>query len=467
MARTAGARNRAKPITEARQDSYLETFGVAATRRSPAAVGYAGAALIDEQIATQLYMSDGLIRRVVDIPAEEMTRAGFKLENLDEALEKKAQARVQELDVMRHMNDALRWSRLFGGSVVVLGIDDGGALDQPLNEARAKGIEFLRVYDRWQMVVQTRVLDPMNVAYGEPELWQVSPRTGAKPYVVHNSRVLTFDGDAIPDMQRTANLGWGASVLQSCLAQLSRLNDSHKSAGLILERSQQAVHGIPNLGSILQARGGEENMRKRIDVVDAVRSIMNTIVIDSAETYEITSLPMTGVPDILDRFAEALSAVTAIPVYLLMGRSPGGLNATGTSNETAWYDRVASMQNDILRKPLDRIVSLILRGIGGTDGGDYELCFNPLRSASDAEESQMESQRKTGDKAEGDMFTAYIADGVMSAEEVRKHIAERYDLDLTATIEPPVDPATELAMQKIMQQGTQPANKPTTTKGKK
>lgn len=453
MARTLGAKNKPKP--ELRQDNYLETFTASNLRPSPAAVGYAPYAMLTEQEATGYYLGNGFARRIVDIPPQEMVRAGFTIEGIDNKLLKSIMSRAEELDLLRIFNDAMRWSRLHGGSVLIYGVDDGGTLEEEMNPKGGK-LEFLRVYDRHKAKIWRRYTDPQSPLYGMPELWQITPngistavntstsngtaQAVAGSYYVHASRVHVFDGDSIPDDARNNNNGWGSSALQACIDEMKRLCRSHGWAEKLLERSQQAVHGIPNLSGTLAQRGGPENMQKRIIAVDMARNILNTIVVDSLETYEVQTASLAGLPDVLDRFAEALSAVTGIPIYLLMGRSPGGLNATGKSNENAWHALVASMQADILHKPLDRAVTYIRQGLeGGGDGGEYELKFNPLAVPSDTEQAEIDSKKAAAKKARMEETTGYIAAGVLSTKEVREELKKEDfpDLNLELEIKPP------------------------------
>lgn len=434
MGRPLGSKN--KPKVSASDtivlDGYAEVFTGIGTNRDRTSYARAKPVSLLSQIALQdLYIGDGMARRVVDVPAEEMTRAGIDLEEMeDDDLEDAIEARLDELDAMRHMNDAVRWSRLYGGAVMIYGINDGGPLNEPLNPDGIRDVEFLRVYDRWQATVQGRITDPMSVDYGKPEMWLISPRSGGSPYQVHHSRVHIFDGEALPDLLRYANLGWGASVLQSCNDQLKRLGMSHQWTERILERSQQAVHKIPQLASTLRQPGGDALVQKRVDVVDMVRGIMNTVVVDGEEDYSITSLSMTGLPDVLDRFAEALSAVTGIPVTVLMGRAPGGLSSTGKSDLENWYARIAAMQNDILRKPLDRLINYIGIAKTGKDLGDYKLCFKPLNVLSDKERAEVKKLDAEHEKAEAETEQIYVSMGALDPSEVRKKIADEYGLEI-------------------------------------
>lgn len=437
MGRPKGSRNKPKePVVH--NDGYLNAFSGTGTRADRST--YTRATLpryVDQVTAMSLYLGSGIGRRVVDMPVEEMTRAGVYFEDMDEAQEQAIMAVFDDLDVMKHMADGLRWADVFGGSLMVMGLNDGNPLDMPLNENGIKSVEFLRVYDRWQTSVNRRYQDPMNPGYGKPELYLISPHTGGSPYVVHESRVLIFDGDPVPDLQRQQQDGWGASKYQACQDALARFGTSHQWANSLLERAQQAVHSIPELANLLRTAQGEENVRKRVDVVDMVRGILNTIVIDSQEAYDLKSTSFSGVPDILDRFAEALSSITGIPMYMLIGRSPGGLNSAGGANEEAWYARVGAMQNDRLRNPLNRLTQLILLSMAGTDGGDWKLCFSPLKVPSDKEKAEIEKLEAEHEKLEADTMVALVGIGALDPSEVRKKIAEDYDINPADMPEPP------------------------------
>jgi len=234
-------------------DGYLNAFsgtGSSADRTTRTRKSFA--LQVDQITAANIYSGGGLGRRIVDLPAMEMTRAGVDFEEMDEKLEDAVIAKFDDLAVMHHMADALRWADVFGGSIIVMGINDGLQLDQPLNESGIKSVEFLRVYDRYQTSVNRRYADPMNPGYGKVELYLVSPHTGGAPYLVHESRILRIDGDTLPDLQRQQNDGWGASIYQACQDELMRVATSHQWANSLLERAQQAVHSIPELANILR-----------------------------------------------------------------------------------------------------------------------------------------------------------------------------------------------------------------------
>ena len=434
MGRPAGSKNKTKAVTT---DGYMEAFSGVGTKRDRSSfVRSKSVYILGQQELTDMYVGDGFARKIVDCVAEEMTRAGVDFEDMeDEELEDAIESRLDELDALKHFNDAIRWSRLFGGAVMIFGLNDGGTLEVPLNPEGIKSVEFLRVYDRYQATIHTRNNDPMSVGYGKPEMWQISPVTGGMPYLVHNSRLWMFDGESIPDLMRQANEGWGASSLQHCVEQLKRLGMGHQYAMMLLERSQQAVHKIPNLANTLRQPGGEAMIQKRVDVVDYVRGVLNTIVIDGEEDYTVTTQPMTGVPDVIDRFAESLSAVSSIPVSILTGKTSGGLANNDKGSLDKWHARIESDQNDILRKPLDLLVTYIIRTLKGQDV-EYKLCFNPLVVMSEKEEAEIDKLKADARKVQADADVLYITNAVVDNNEVRAERGEEYNIQEGSELDP-------------------------------
>jgi phage-related protein (TIGR01555 family) len=407
-------------------------LGFAGHRDSSSSSLMSGHYFLDQRVLQAAYIHNGFARTICDVPAEEMTRAGFTIEgdSITEDDKNAIQSRLEELDAVKHLNEALKWRRAFGGSLILLGVDDGQRdITQPVNEERIKGVEFMRVYDCFE-ARPDKYYDVESPKFGLVELWAISPKLGGTTFKVHESRVLVFDGESVPNDIRQANSGWGASVIQGAFVQLNRLDNSYNYANLLLERMQQAVHGIPGLAQMLGEPGAEDLVARRVNIVDRVRGAANTIVIDGEETYEVKSMSLSGVQEIVDRNAEALSAVTRIPVFVLMTRSPGGLNATGASNQDAWFAQVESWQNDQLRKPVDRLVSLLRRADseGNTDGGDYTLEFNPLSSPGDKDQAEIDLKKEQIKKTQMETLTGFANAGVMDQDEIRDLVREEYEL---------------------------------------
>ena len=375
--------------------------------------------ILDPGTLTSLYAGDGLAAKIVDLPADEMVRAGFEIEGLDDKRE--AMAELEGLKVLPSIALAVKWARLFGGGLIVMLINDGSDFAEPLNENRIKAVEQLRVYDRWDVTRHTRYDDPMDIRYGKTKQWMVSPVNG-QPYIVHESRCVMIDGDAVPDRMRDVNDGWGGSTVNRIYRDLIRNGMSLEWGNALLERAQQGIHAIPGLSDILSQPGGEAMVIRRINLVDMARSVNNTVVIDGEEKYTLESTSLSGVADIMDRMGLALAAVAEIPESLLFGRQLGGLSSTGKSDLEHWYARIGQEQQTLILPPLDRIVGLVMKAMG-VYADEYLIKFLPL---------WMPSAKETAEtaKTEADTRKIYADMGALDPSEVRKAlIDEGYDID--------------------------------------
>jgi phage-related protein (TIGR01555 family) len=146
------------------------------------------------------------------------------------------------------------------------------------------------------------------------------------------------------------------------------------------------------------AAGTDSDIMQRLAMLDRVRSVMGTMVVD-ADEEEVTALTTTsfaGVGDILDRIKGRLLAVTDIPHTILFNESPsGGLSGKGESEVRQWYDHVKSEQEGYLKQKLDKILEVMFKSkLGPTKGKvldkkTWGYTFKSLWQQDDLQKSQV------------------------------------------------------------------------------
>lgn len=339
--------------------NFFTRFGTAKDRVASSGINLDKQPFRTEPELTAIYRSDGIGRRIVDLPVNDGTRKWIEFpEDTDGKLVKE----LAKIKTKQAIRNAWRWARLYGGGVIVMGIDDGaGDFAEPLNEDNIRSIAFLRVFDRYRVQFSYTDLetDSSDPNYGNPRQYTIQP-INMPQFICHHSRLIRFDGAELPDRERLQNQGWGASEFEAIFESLKSFNISHAGAANIITDFIQTVLSIQNLQAMLAA-GQEELVKKRLDIIDRGRSVLNTILLDQNEQYSKQASSVAGLPDLLDRFQFLLCAVTGIPMSILFGRSPSGLNANGDSEKGMWYDLVGSEQQDIALDPIDRIKSLTLK----------------------------------------------------------------------------------------------------------
>lgn len=385
---------------------------------------------LDKSTLTYLYCDNGFARRIVDSIADDAIRAGFTISSPTVSDVEKIMSDFEDCRISEVLCSALKWSRLYGGSVIVMVLNDGHELTDPLDIESVESIDELKVYDKNHISVQQRYVAGENL--GKPELYQVTPSAPhEQTYSVHESRVLVFNGDEAPAAWKKSNGWWGASALQKCYSELKNLGLAHWYSLEILSRGQQPVHKIPNLTSGVMDSDTAESVRRRINLLDMARSISNTVVIDALEEFEIKNAGNIGCDQIVNGLGRALSAVSGIPECILFGTSPKGLSATGDADLQNYYKSVSAVQASTLKRPLSFLVDLLFR-INNHKDSSFTIKFNPLYMPSDKEQAETSAAQAKAD-------VAYVDAQVIGVKEMRDTLRKegRYILSDSDVVEAP------------------------------
>lgn len=365
-----------------RTDGWLDILsGIGTAADSSTRARHLPDLVIPKNELESLYRGDGLAKKIVNLPVGEMLREWIEIKGDSDGSILKEMAAINTKAMLAK---ALRYSRLYGGAVMLAIVDDGRTLNEPLEIQNVRDVKGYRIYDRHQVswTDLELVADPTSMQYGMPAYYRVSPYTTQTPFVVHHSRLWRFDGEELPESMRRRNQGWGDSVLQHTY-------DAVRSNGVIFKYVENIIRGFEQTTFSIQglqemiAAGEDDLVRKRIELMDYSRAILNAIFLDAeGENFAKHSSSVTGLPDLMDRFMLNVSAVTGIPSTKLFGRSPAGLNSTGESDIDQWYDQIRSDQEDEIRAPLEWMKSLHCAALG-FDAEEYEVVFRSLSTPSE------------------------------------------------------------------------------------
>jgi phage-related protein (TIGR01555 family) len=439
---------------EVRWDAFQNPFtGVGTSRDSRNSTKYALSRRIPDGELAAVYDSNGIARRVVDLAANDMTRNWFEVtgDEDDMVLQK-----LEELSGQRRVCDGVRYGRLFGGAIVLMGIQDGKDLTEPVNEDTIQDVTSLTVYDKRELVVQDSYLqkDLSKPNFGEPEWYDIIPLLGGPTVQVHASRVLRFDGNHVAREEYIRNQYWHDSILQSAYEHLRQLGAVFDSAELIVQDFVVTVFKLKGLMTQLRSTEGRTELKHRADSMDKSRHVQNSIFIDSEDDLIKHAASVAGLQDLLDRFMMGLSSSTYYPVTLLMGRSPSGMDATGESDIQFYYDHIKSEQRNELKPPLETLVKYIFLA-NGKEPEKWSIKFKPLFDPTPDQVAEL--YKRT---AEGDQI--YINARVADEFEIEQHrfggqefnpSPPVYEVQEREEPEPGVVPPEVLAAQQAMAAG--------------
>lgn len=376
------------------------------------------------------YQYNGLFSKIIDRPAEEALKHGMEYNVSDADLKDFLDDALDRLDWEEKAVTAIRWARLFGGSIIVMLLDDGGGLEEPVNWQDVRSVEELRVYER--AIVQP---DPDTYRTGKAEYFDVSSTYGGT-FRVHRSRCLVFKNGSLPEYGAAQQYYyWGLPEYIRIHKDLSRALKTHTNAANMIEKSVQPVYKQRGLQSMLAGPNGDEMELKRLQVLDASRGIMNTIAVDmEGEDYDFKTFQMTGAKEILESTCNLLSAVTCIPQTILFGRSPAGENATGESDLENYYNFVEGIQKRMLKKNIRTLIKAIVQA-GVYDGsienpGNIKPTFKPLWSLSETEKATVELTKAQRAQVAAQTAQLYIDMQAIQPDEVRQALSQDGNLNI-------------------------------------
>jgi phage-related protein (TIGR01555 family) len=420
-----------------RMDSWVNALtGLGGLRDKLTHTRVVSGARLGDSALEALYNDDDLARKIVDKVPREATRRGFaiKVEGIERE-EGAAKVRAQQqqfkrLRAMQALRQAWIWGRLYGCGAVLVGADDGQDISEPLDEDRLKSVRWLSVVRKMQLTVATRYADPTSAQYGEPQmlnLHPIAPNGGvvaARSLTVHESRLILFPGALAARMYTPSLDGWDDSMLQRVHDVLRANAVSWQAVSHLMTDASQGVFKIKGLINQLVAKDGAAALQTRMQMLDMSRSVARAILVDAdAEDFERKPTTFAGIPELLDRFMMRVASAAEMPVTVLFGRSPAGLNATGESDVRAWYDTVQDAQTDVLQPRLERLLHLCLRAadspMRGIVDDAWEVCFPPLWQPTDKERAET-------NKAKSEAVTAMVREGVMLDAEAAITMAEDY-----------------------------------------
>lgn len=466
-------------------DGIANTKTGVGTSRDKSSGTYFAPQPLSVEASTALMEASDIATKIIHLPAEEMTREGFNIRVPDdhEGAEKITAAMV-DLGVLEAYREALTKKRGFGGALIMVNATDGQTdPSTPLNEKSLISIDSLTVFEPGEAQAQAFGGNPADGrTYGKPASWLINPRImGGPPSLdpskpsqnaapvstmfrnVHPSRVIVLSGPIFSRTRTNTNYGFGSSVLDRIWQVISRYDQNFQSAGALIDDFAQAVFKIRGLyKSMANDRGAA--IKQRLELIDQYRSTLRGIALDAeGEDFDRKATPVSGLDGLLDRFMVRLAQAADMPLTVLAGKSPSGLAASGDNDTRMWYDEIKKAQSLDMNPGLTRLVKLICLSKQGPTGGkvpdDWSISHNALWQETKGEQA-------TTRKTMADADQVYLANGVVSAEEIRQSRfgGDEYSVDTSIECDTEGDDeADDLAESEGVTTGVDPEGKPIMT----
>lgn len=369
-----------------------------------------------------IFRGSWLAKSVVNTIPEDMIREWVYVK-FDDTLkdnQKIIEKLEKKLSVKAKVKEALSWARLYGGSVIVVGIKgqtNPEQFRQPLNIGTLKKdqLQSLHVMDRWRVTGSPELTKDLGSPnFGLPEYYTLAESS----VQIHHTRVIRFNGEKVPYFAWHKNGRWDDSSLQHVFDSLLNADTGTQSISSMLFEATVDVISVENLAEVISSKNGESNIIKRFQLASLMKSINRTLLIDGKETFTKHQINFANIDKIIDKFMDDVCGACGIPRTRLFGQSPGGMQSTGAGELRNYYDMISSKQALELSPQLEYLYSIIAISALGALPDDFEIVFNPLWQLSENEQAII-------DKSNADRDKAYLEMGVVNEGVIARELKEK------------------------------------------
>lgn len=357
-------------------------------------------------------------RQPVETTAKEMTRKwiAFKTKGLGDKSDKiaKIEEAFEAFKVQALFRKVTEHDGFYGRGQIFIKIRDQENYSEPLlieDETIEKGAleGFAVIEPMWSTPLVWNSSDPTAPNFYKPEKWNVIGRE------IDDTRLITFISREVPDIIKPAYNFGGISLSQLIEPYVGRWLKTVDGVNRLVNNFSIVNLGT-NMDAVLQGEP-DTDLQKRAKLFVKTRDNQGLFLTDKeTEALNIFNATLSGLSELQAQAQEHMAAPTHLPLVVLTGITPAGLNASSDSEIEVFHDWINSMQEHLYTEPLKRILKLVQLHLFGNVDDEIIFDYVPLKQLTGEALSRVK-------KTQAEMAVAYIDAGVVSAEEVRKQVA--------------------------------------------
>lgn len=333
----------------------------------------------------RMWEKNDIIAKGIEARSNEAFRTPWELDIADEGsfddLKEEVETHLRDIGVNRALMDCDQKRRAFAGAAMLIGADDGRPLDEPLDPTRVRSVEWLNVFEPYEIMPVAMYSDWQAAKFGEPEYFEVTPYQPFDAYsaitpkkvrppsqkirnIIHESRLIIFRGINASRYYQSQTTEihpwWGCSVVPRFYEFVRDLGVAFAGLGILMTDVSQPVITMDGLKEMIASDNGK--FKARMAAIEMSRSIARAIFLDgNKEKYERQTTQLTGIPDIWDRMTQRAAASLDIPLSVLIGYSPATLGAPGEGELSRWFDITEGFRESDMSPPLRQLATMSMR----------------------------------------------------------------------------------------------------------
>lgn len=395
---------------------------------------------VDQTQAEAAYDTSTWFGKIIDIPANDATREWREWQaeknqvELIEGVEKLLQVRQK-------VRQALIWSRLYGGAVLIPG-GLPGRTDEPLSVDRIKqnSVRFLSVLHRWQITAHGEIRDPLSPDFGKPEYYSITnPNNVAGELKLHPSRVILINGRRTGSKTGTADGIWGMSIWTHLADSIMSSDAGASIIAALMHEAKIDVVKIPNMMQSMATKEYESIMLRRFQLAATLKSVSNVLMLDGDDDWSQKTMNWNGLPQVMDTLLTVMSGAADIPKTRLLGEQQSGLSGTDAGSVRNYYDSVKAKQELEIQPQMTPLDEIIIRSALGNFDESIWYKWRPLWQMTEKEAAEV-------DKLEAEAVTLYANTGLIPQQALAVMLQNRM---IDSSLWPGADTAWNAATEEL------------------
>lgn len=335
---------------------------------------------ISDQEASDLYVGDKLVTRIIDLPVDEAFAKKWKLtfskEDLGSGITSSemneiVQSQIEEMYNLREVvKKACKWARIYGNSYLVPMLHDNADTEDPLDLNDISKIESFQVFSPTEILPLIPDLRPDSPNYLRPDYYQFATYGFGKLAAgrIHHSRIIRFDGSKIPRDNFIKNAYKNQSVIAPIREVVASYGVAVEAVSSMVHQYSFGVYKSKLAGTNISSDSiSGQALMKRVSLMERGKAIAKTIILTEGEDYLRQSGQFSGIGELLDKLKQDISVRVDIPQNILFNQGTSGVGNSGSlgsggkgeSERSDWEAFIANYQKENIKSPLSDIYKLI------------------------------------------------------------------------------------------------------------
>jgi phage-related protein (TIGR01555 family) len=376
-------------------------------------------------------------RAPVETIANEMTRKWIRLQGGDEAKRGELEEAFRKFAVRECCRLAVMHDGAFGRGqiyIVIKGQDNPKARAKPLNIdegniAAGSLVGFKNIEPVWTTPLSYNSNDPTQPDFYRPVMWYIMG------VATHTDRLLTFISRPLPDILKPSYNFSGLSLQQLIEPYVQRWLKTVDSINRLLSRFSFTYLKTNLMSTLQQPDGGAATLTERARIFTAYCDMRGLGLIDFAEEdFGQLNTPLSGLSELQAQSQEHMAAPTHIPLVVLTGITPAGLNASSEGEIEVFNNYIAGEQRNLLDSNLRTMMHIVMLHLWGKVDDKITFEWVPLSAVSEVELGVL---RKDDAAADVSMVGAGVLDPLEVRERLRNDPNSGYTFIEPGDVPPP------------------------------